>query len=142
MMCIIIRTTFHRGHTFWYIYVFLKPAIMEFFLNVLTEFAQFSDKIFVITVKRFEPLSTSHLLGWRPACYHSASKTHVRDRIFKLSPIHGSMIISFAEFAEFSKSYDQFRKNSNSFINSLVQKELFGSIPYLYHFHIRELNSV
>ena len=32
------------------------------------------------------------LLHYRPGCYHSASKTHVRDRIFKLTPIHASVI--------------------------------------------------
>ena len=26
-----------------------------------------------------------------PGCYHSTSKTHVRDRIFKLNPIHASV---------------------------------------------------
>ena len=41
-------------------------------------------KIFVIR--------TCHLLCWRPGCYHGASKTHVRDRSFKLSPIHASVI--------------------------------------------------
>ena len=51
-------------------------------------------KIFVITVKGFEH-ATSHLLCKRPGCYHSASKTHVRDRIFKLSPIHASVIYQF-----------------------------------------------
>ena len=35
----------------------------------------------------------------------------MRDRIFKLSPIHASVIISFPEFAEFSES-SPFRKNS------------------------------
>ena len=35
---------------------------MEFILNVLTEFAEFSDKIFVITVKGLEPLPNRHLL--------------------------------------------------------------------------------
>ena len=34
----------------------------------------------------------SHLLCKRQGCYHSASKTHVTDRIFKLSPVHASMI--------------------------------------------------
>ena len=37
-------------------------------------------------------LPSSHLLGKRPKCYHSTNKTHVRDRIFKLSPIHASVI--------------------------------------------------
>ena len=45
-------------------------------------------KICVITVKGLEP-ATSCV---RPGCCHSASKTHVRDRIFKLSPIHASVI--------------------------------------------------
>ena len=47
------------------------------------------------SVKGFEPLSPSHLLCERPACYYSASTTHVRDRIFKLNPIHASMNINF-----------------------------------------------
>ena len=85
---------------------------LEFFLNVFTEFAEFSDKIFVITVKGLKPLPTSHLLCERPACYHSASTTHVRDRNFKLNPLHASMIITFPEFAEFNESYAPFRKNS------------------------------
>ena len=72
---------------------------MEFFLNVFTEFSKFSDEIFVITVKGLEPLPASHLLCWKPAWYHSAGKTHVRDRNFKLNPIHALMIISFPEFA-------------------------------------------
>ena len=35
---------------------------------------------------------TSHLLCKRPRCYHSTSKTHVRDRVFYLSPFHASVI--------------------------------------------------
>ena len=53
---------------------------MEFFLNVLTEF---SDKNY---------LSLKWLLYKRPICYHSPSKTPVRDRIFKFSPLHASVI--------------------------------------------------
>ena len=33
-----------------------------------------------------------HLLCKRPGCYHSTTKTHVRDRIFKLFQIHASVI--------------------------------------------------
>ena len=33
-----------------------------------------------------------HLLCKRLGCYHHASKTHARDRIFKLSPVHSSVI--------------------------------------------------
>ena len=35
---------------------------------------------------------TCHLLCKRPGCYHSTSKTHVRDRNFKMSSIHASVI--------------------------------------------------
>ena len=31
---------------------------------------------------------TCHPLHQRPGCYYSTSKKHVRDRIFKLTPIH------------------------------------------------------
>ena len=34
---------------------------------------------------------TYHLLCERPGCYHNASKTHVRHRIFKLSQNHTSV---------------------------------------------------
>ena len=40
----------------------------------------------------FSRTRTCHLLCKRPGCHHSTSKTHVRDRIFKLSPIHASVI--------------------------------------------------
>ena len=56
----------------------------EFFLNVSLNSV---TKIFVITVKGLEPATSK-----RPVYYHSASKTHVRDRIFKLTPIHASVI--------------------------------------------------
>ena len=39
---------------------------------------------------------TRQLLCKRPGCYHSASKTEVAERIFKLSPIHAS-VPKFAE---------------------------------------------
>ena len=55
---------------------------------------------------------TCHLLCNRPEYYHNTSKTHVRDRIFRLSPIHASMIFRFPEFPEFSESSSPFRENS------------------------------
>ena len=33
-----------------------------------------------------------YLLYNKPACYHSASKASVKAKIFKLSPIHASVI--------------------------------------------------
>ena len=62
---------------------------MEFSLNVFLEFVEFSDQIFVITVKWLEPAT---FCVRDQGANHSASKTHVWDRIFKLSPIHASMI--------------------------------------------------
>ena len=97
--------------------------ILELFLNVFTEFPEFSDKIFVITVKGLEPLPTSHLLCKRPECYHSTCKTHVRQ---ELNPIYTSMTISFPEFAEFSESYAPFWKNSIKRLpGSLVSERSF-----------------
>ena len=43
----------------------------------------------ILVIKSFR---TCHLLCMRLRCYHSASKTQVSERIFKLSPIHASVI--------------------------------------------------
>ena len=48
--------------------------------------------------KRARNWPLSHLLCKRPGCYHTASKTHVRDSIFEFSLIHTSVVISFPEF--------------------------------------------
>ena len=76
------------------------------------------------SVKGFEPLPPSHLLCNGAECYRLASTTHVRDRNFKLNPIHASMIISFPEFVEFSESYAPFRKNSihPTNVSSIIRK--------------------
>ena len=60
----------------------------SFFLNVFTGFSEFNDKK-ILVIKRTR---TCDLLFKRPECYHSTSKAHVRDRIFKFSPIHASVI--------------------------------------------------
>ena len=72
----------------------------EFSLNVFIGFTEFSDKYIYHYSKGLEP--PSHLLCKRPACYHCASKTHVRHVIFQLSAIHASVIVTFPQFAEFS----------------------------------------
>ena len=77
-----------------------RMASLEFFLNVFTKFR---GKIFVITVKCLEPATSC------VRCYHSTSKRHVRDRIFKLSLVHASMIYQIDEFAEFRESSVPFR---------------------------------
>ena len=66
-------------------------------------------KIFVYS-KKDSNLPLSHLLCKRLGCFHSASKTHVRDRIFESSPIHASVIFRFPGFSESSAP---FRKSSN-----------------------------
>ena len=75
--------------------------------------AEFSDKNICHYSKRAQ---TCHLLCKRPGCYHSTSKTHLKGRIFKLSPIHASVFKirfpEFAEFTEFKESSAQFKKNS------------------------------
>ena len=73
---------------------------MKFFLNVYSlKSLNLVTKVFFI--KR---AWTCHLLCKSPGCYQSTRKTHVRDRIFKFSQIHASVIIRFPEFAEFNES--------------------------------------
>ena len=64
-------------------------------------------KIFVITVKGIEPATSK-----RPGCYHSASKTQVKDRIFKLTPIHASVIYQIPCIRWIHWKFCSFRKNS------------------------------
>ena len=72
------------GQLTWVVALTTSPvATMEFLLNVVISVT----KIFFIKRPR-----TCHLLCKRPRCYHSISKTCVRDRIFKLNPIHASII--------------------------------------------------
>ena len=86
-----------------------KIKRLEFFLNV---FIEFRDKNICHYSERSQ---TCHLLCMRPGCYHSTSKTHIRDRIFKWVPIHASVILigfpAFAKFTEFNESSDPIRKN-------------------------------
>ena len=106
-------------------------------------------KIFVI--KRAQ---SYHLLCKRLGCYHSASKTHVRDRNFNMSPIHASVIYQiphFTKIAEFSENSAPFRKNSSIFAHSprdpvyLWKRILMRTCSGLEHFtlcssHLSETN--
>ena len=56
-------------------------------------------------------IQTPCLLCNKTACYHSAMKTQVTVRIFRLSPIHASMNL-FNEFNEFPWNPVLFRENS------------------------------
>ena len=61
-------------------------------------FTEFSDKkIFV-----FQRARTCHLLCKRQGCYHSTTKTHVRDRIFKFEP--NSYFSDLSDFLNLVKS--------------------------------------
>ena len=68
----------------------------RFSLNALNEFAELSER----QPLESETVRTCHLLCERPGCYHSGSKTHVRDKILKLNPIHGvcSFSLNSAKF--------------------------------------------
>ena len=97
---------------------------MEFFLNVLI------DKNIWHYSKR---IPTSYLLCKRPVCYHSTIKTHVRHRIFKLSPLHASVIIHFPEFTEFSKNSAPFRKNWLPLMTEKMTFWLFFAVKVCSH---------
>ena len=58
------------------------------FAKYFTELAGFRDKNICHYSKRAQ---SCHFLCNRQGCYQSASKTHVRDRMFKLSPTHASV---------------------------------------------------
>ena len=47
-----------NNHYYRIISSWCKPAVMEFFLNVFTEFSKFSDKKFTITVKGLVPATS------------------------------------------------------------------------------------
>ena len=59
---------------------------LEFFPKCFHWIQQIQGQKYVI-----KKAQTSHLSCKRPGCYQSASKTHVRYRIFKLSPVYASM---------------------------------------------------
>ena len=82
---------------------------MEFFLNVSLNSV---TKIFVITVKELEPATRPRLVR-KTRMLPQHQQDTCRDRIFKLSPIHGSVIFRFPEFTEFGESSALFRKNFN-----------------------------
>ena len=93
-----------------------REGAMEFFLNVFTEFRKFSDENICHYSKRSRKC---HLLCKRPGCYQSASKTHVKDRIFKFMPQWFIRFPEFDEFSEFNESPAPFKENSNKSVKTL-----------------------
>ena len=65
-----------------------EGIVLEFFLNVSLNSANSVTKVFVITVKGLEP-ATSCV---RDQDATTVQARHVRGRIFKLTPIHTSVI--------------------------------------------------
>ena len=59
-------------------------------------------------------LPPSHLLCETQGCYHSSSKTHVRDRILKLIPIHASVIYQIPWIHWIQWKFCSFRKKTLS----------------------------
>ena len=67
-------------------------------------------------------IQTCYLLSNKPAYYHSASKTNVRDGIFKLSPIHASVICQILWIRWIQWIPVTFRKNSTGIFSSCKQQ--------------------
>ena len=94
----------------------LDISRIEFSLNVFTEFADFSDKN---NFNKKDYLNL-HLLCKRPGCYYIASKSHVTERIFKLTPIQASGIYQFPWVHWISVP---FRENSNDLFQVMCIKK-------------------
>ena len=63
---------------------------LEFFLNEFCRIYRICRTLKICLQKMC--IRTCYLLCNRPACYHSNTNTHVRDKVFKLSLIHASVI--------------------------------------------------
>ena len=73
----------------------------EYFINI--DFIMFSVNSLNSVTKSIKFKSYSNLQPLVLGCYHTTIKRHVIDRIFKLTPIHASLIISFPEFTEITE---------------------------------------
>ena len=83
--------------------VAIKFSFLTFSLNSVTK---------ILFVRKI--IRTCHLLCKRLRCYHNASKkTQVGERIFKLSPIHASVIYQIPCVHWIHWISDPFRENSN-----------------------------
>ena len=80
----------------------------------------------------------SNLSSNKPACCHSANKTHVKDGIFKLSSIHASVIYQILLIRWIQWIPVPFRKNS---IRTFKQGWKYETTYFHYYkIRIRELN--
>ena len=95
---------------------------IEFSLNVFTEFAEQNIS------KRARTCHPRYLL-W--GCYRSTSKTPMRDRIFKLSPIHGSVIYLIPWIRWIQWIPVTFRENSTNFVVKVEHGTTGGQLTFL-----------
>ena len=66
--------------------------ILEFSLNVFTEFAEFGDKKKLKSKKEDYRVGTQDLLCKRLRLYHSATEPQATEQILIPNPIHASVI--------------------------------------------------
>ena len=86
-------------------YVKQKKQASKWWNNTFPQMSPLNSVIEISVFKRI----IRNCMYKRPGCYHSASKTQVRDRIFKLTPTHTSMIYQIRWITWISFP---FRKNS------------------------------
>ena len=78
--------------------------------NFISNLKILSDLLYLRLFSNERLFRSCHLLCKRPRCHDSANKTHVAEKIFKLSSIHASVIYQIRWIHWIS---DPFRKNSN-----------------------------
>ena len=110
------------------------------FPKCFTEFTEFSDKNICHYSKRAR---TCHVLCKRPTCHHSSSKTHVKDGIFKLTPIHASVIYQIPWIRWIHWKFCPFRKNSIvNQENHMIKQNVSPKVtPLVFHVCCGTLNS-
>ena len=82
---LVLKGYFQKGNgQFWPLWF-----CMEVFATNLSFFEMFSLNTTNLSLEGLEPAA---FLCWRPGCYHSTCETHVKDRNFKLTSTHASVI--------------------------------------------------
>ena len=109
----------------------INGVTIEFSLNVFTD-----DSVTKILYFK-KIIHTCHPLCKRLGCYHSARKTQVTERIFKLIPIHASVIYHIHWICWIHWISDSFRENSTESIEikgSLMSLFPCNVLPVQFHF--------
>ena len=80
-------------------------------------------------------VQTCYSLHYKPGCYHSESKTYVRDRIFKLTRIYGSVIYQIPCICVLHWTLFPFRENLVLLKNIKKRKQKRKQFhPLCFHF--------